>query len=169
MRNGTSSTAAIEEIVRTGDPEMPAYRQLTAVDRDGIVAVFSGDRALGINGHRLAPSAVIAGNMLASDEVLDRELEAYLNSSAESLEEQLLDGLLGAVIAVGEMGPLHSAGLLVTGDVEWPVTNLSVDWSDDPAAELLELSTLCAPQRDAYVQRALNPAKSPSYGVRGGQ
>ena len=45
-------------------------------------------------------------------------------------------GLRAAIDAGGEAGPVHSAGLLVTGDVEWPIVDLRVDWHDDPVSEL---------------------------------
>ena len=59
------------------------------------------------------------------------------------------------------------AGLLVARDVDWPVTNLRVDWSDSPIADLRALWTRWAPQRDDYVRRALAPDEAPGYGVPG--
>ena len=69
--------------------------------------------------------------------------------------------------AGGEEGPVHSAGLLIVSDVPWPVTDLRVDWSDDPVAALTALWRLWRPQAAAYRTRALDPAAAPSYGVPG--
>jgi uncharacterized Ntn-hydrolase superfamily protein len=53
-------------------------------------------------------------------------------------------------------------------EVAWPVADLRVDWTEgDPVNELAALWGLYAPQLDAYVTRALDPRKAPSYGVPG--
>lgn len=167
MRSGQSAPEAIEGIMaRPENAPMSAYRQVTAVGSDGRSAAFSGENSLGISGHRIEDDAVIAGNMLASREVLDAGMEAYLAAPGD-LEDRLVAGLRAAIAAGGEMGPVRSAGLLVSGAVEWPITNLRVDWSETPAEELAALWELWKPQRDTYVLRALNPAESPSYGVPG--
>lgn len=167
LRGGQSAPEAIESIMaRPENAEIGAYRQVTAVGSDGVAGAFSGTQALGINGHLIRDSAVIAGNMLASLGVLDAGIDAYLAGTGD-LEERLLAGLAAAVAAGGEMGPVHSAGLLVAGKPEWPITNLRVDWSDAPIADLASLWERWKPQRDTYVMRAYDPAESPSYGVPG--
>jgi uncharacterized Ntn-hydrolase superfamily protein len=55
----------------------------------------------------------------------------------------------------------------VVQDVPWRVTDLRVDWSDEPIAELSDLLELWLPQRDDYLARALDPSQAPSYGVPG--
>ena len=62
---------------------------------------------------------------------------------------------------------MRSGGLLVVDKVTWPVTDLRVDWHDDPVSELARLWAVWQPQEAAYVQRALDPAAAPSYGVPG--
>ncbi|GDY40436.1 hypothetical protein SANT12839_013180 [Streptomyces antimycoticus] len=62
---------------------------------------------------------------------------------------------------------MHSAGLAVVAEVEWRVTDLRVDWADDPVDRLAELLAVWLPQRDDYVRRGLDPASAPSYGVPG--
>ena len=48
---------------------------------------------------------------------------------------------------------------MVVDKVSWPVTDLRVDWRDeDPIGELSRLWALWAPQEEAYVTRALDPA-----------
>ena len=75
--------------------------------------------------------------------------------------------LAAGLRAGGEAGPVHSAGLIIVSDVPWPVTDLRVDWSDDPIAELTALWRLWQPQAEAYRLRALNPSAAPNYGVPG--
>jgi uncharacterized Ntn-hydrolase superfamily protein len=62
---------------------------------------------------------------------------------------------------------VHSAGLSVVREVPWRETDLRVDWSDQPIADLRALVDLWLPQRDDYVTRALDPTAAPSYGVPG--
>jgi uncharacterized Ntn-hydrolase superfamily protein len=65
---------------------------------------------------------------------------------------------------------VHSAGLLVAGAEAWPLVDLRVDWDEaDPVARLEALWAIWAPQMHAYVQRALDPDASPSYGVPGSE
>jgi uncharacterized Ntn-hydrolase superfamily protein len=52
--------------------------------------------------------------------------------------------------------------------VAWPVTDLRVDWHEtDPLGKLARLWALWQPQADDYLTRAVDPAKSPRYGVTG--
>jgi uncharacterized Ntn-hydrolase superfamily protein len=94
-------------------------------------------------------------------------LFGYISSRADSLEARLLDGLSAAMNAGGEAGPVHSAGLQVIADVPWPVTDLRVDWHDDPVGELRRLWRLWEPQKEDYRTRGLDPTVAPSYGVPG--
>jgi uncharacterized Ntn-hydrolase superfamily protein len=94
-------------------------------------------------------------------------VEGFAARPEEQLADRLLSGLRAGLAAGGEAGPIHSAGLLVVDQVAWPVTDLRVDWSDDPIGELERLWDVWGDQADAYVQRALNPSVAPSYGVPG--
>jgi uncharacterized Ntn-hydrolase superfamily protein len=52
-------------------------------------------------------------------------------------------------------------------DVSWPVTDLRVDYADDPLADLIELWHVWKPQKNDYRVRAIDPTRAPSYGVPG--
>ena len=95
-------------------------------------------------------------------------VDAFLASSGP-LGDRLVGAMRAGLAAGGEAGPVHSAGmLLVRRDVEWPVADLRVDWTEAcPIAALADLWALYAPQLDAYVTRALDPGAAPSYGVPG--
>jgi uncharacterized Ntn-hydrolase superfamily protein len=70
--------------------------------------------------------------------------------------------------AGGEVGPTHSAALLVVSDLVWPLVDLRADWHDsDPIAAVRDLWTAFEPQMRDYVTRALDPTRAPSYGVPG--
>ncbi|MBO1329966.1 DUF1028 domain-containing protein [Streptomyces sp. VRA16 Mangrove soil] len=145
-----------------------AYRQLTVLGRTGPGAVFSGPQTLGTYASATADGAVAAGNMLCGPHIPGVLLDAYAAATGE-VEERLLAAMKAAVEAGGEEGPVRSAGLAVVADVGWRVSDLRVDWADDPVDRLGDLLDVWLPQRDDYVQRALDPAASPSYGVPGDQ
>ncbi|MER7194422.1 DUF1028 domain-containing protein [Streptomyces flaveolus] len=142
------------------------HRQLTVLGRTGPGFAHSGSGTLGIHASATSDGAVAAGNMLAGEHIPRVLLDAYAAATGE-LEERLVTALRAAVAAGGEEGPVHSAGLAVVADVEWRVTDLRVDWADDPVDRLAELLDIWLPQRDDYVRRGLDPATAPSYGVPG--
>lgn len=142
------------------------YRQLTAIGATGPAAWFSGEHTLGTHGGAVGEHSVAAGNMLVGDDLPSIMVEAFESATGE-LEWRLLAALRAGLDAGGEEGPVHSAGLAVVADVEWRVTDLRVDWADEPIDRLAETLEIWLPQRDDYVRRGLNPATAPSYGVPG--
>ncbi|MER7014222.1 DUF1028 domain-containing protein [Saccharopolyspora sp. NPDC000359] len=144
------------------------YRQLTAVGPTGPAAWFSGKFTLGTHGAAVGAHSVAAGNLLATSEVPRIMVNAFEAATGE-LEERLLAALRAGLDGGGEAGPVHSAGLVVVADVEWPVTDLRVDWSESPIDDLAGALQVWLPQRDDYVRRGLQPSTAPSYGVPGDQ
>lgn len=145
----------------------PEYRQVSVVDAHGQTALHSGARSLGTYGGVEGDQSVAAGNMLADLSVLESLLTGYADSVADAFEQRLLDGLRAALDAGGEEGPVHSAGLLVVEDVPWPVTDLRVDFADDPLGDLASLWQIWQPQKNDYRVRGVDPTRAPSYGVPG--
>jgi uncharacterized Ntn-hydrolase superfamily protein len=164
LEAGHGADAALAEVVR--GREHVEFRQLTVLDATGAGAAFSGAHTLGVHHHRVGAQVVAAGNLLDDPGVVDAVVEAFEASSGE-LEERLLTALVAGQEAGGEAGPVHSAGLSVVRDVAWRVTDLRVDWSEDPITELASLLDVWLPQRDDYVTRGLDPTTAPSYGVPG--
>ena len=165
LTGGGGAEGAVSAV--SGAASYAEFRQLSAVDSSGQAAVFSGASSLGVNGHLVGESCAAAGNLLASLDVLSACTEAFAADPSLPIEERLLRALEAGLAQGGEAGPLHSSGLLVADHVEWPTTNLRVDWSDEPIADLRALWDVWAPQKDAYVTRALDPTSAPSYGVPG--
>ena len=161
LARGASARDAVAAAVEH-DPAI-AYRQLAAVDAEGTVAGFSGERALGVHAIAAGDQAIAAGNLLADPGVPRAMLDAYAASRAGSFEERLLDGLLGALAAGGEEGPVRAAGLAVVEAVPWPVTDLRVDDAAEPAGELARILALWLPQKRAYLLRATDPASAPAF------
>lgn len=164
LGEGADAATALATVL-AGAP-FTQFRQLIAVDTAGRTAVHSGRDALGVTGEYAVHGAAAAGNLLAGPDVPRRLVEAWL-AAAGPVEARLLTALGAAIAAGGEAGPVHSAGLAVINGSGWRVTDLRVDWSDDPLADLTALLGVWLPQRDAYITRALNPAAAPAYGVPG--
>lgn len=143
------------------------FRQLTVVDASGGVAAYSGARTLGRNASAEGDGCVAAGNLLASDAVPAAMVTAFAAAPGEHIGDRLVAALVAGEQAGGEEGAVRSCGMLVVDTVSWPVTDLRVDWSADPIAELALAWDAWKPQADAYVTRALHPDTAPSYGVPG--
>ena len=104
---------------------------------------------------------------MANPNVPQAMVEAFLASSGH-LGDRLLEVMQAALDAGGEAGPVRSAGIKLVREVDWPVADLRVDWSEGcPIAGLGEIWKIYKPQLDDYVTRALNPTDAPSYGVPG--
>jgi uncharacterized Ntn-hydrolase superfamily protein len=170
--------ALLDALSRVGDPEAALdavvadaasieHRQLLVLDPRGRGAGYSGAQTLGVHGHRIGDGCAAAGNLLSDESVLDAMTAAFAGGSALPLGDRLLAVLRAALDAGGEAGPVHSAGLLMIGDVAWPVADLRVDWHDEPVAELDRVWQVYKPQLEDYLTRALDPTAAPAYGVPG--
>lgn len=142
------------------------YRQITILPAVGKGVAHSGARTLGIHNQIVGESCVVAGNMLASKNVVSAVVQAFEESTGE-LEARLLAAMKSGLEAGGEAGPVHSAGLGVIREAGWIETDLRIDWSHSPISDLEELLKLWIPQRDDYVTRGIAPHTAPSYGVPG--
>ncbi|KPA90124.1 DUF1028 domain-containing protein [Pseudomonas sp. RHF3.3-3] len=165
LEQGLSPAQALDRVLtRNGYSQ---YRQITVIDHLGRTAHFSGSETLGVNNAVSGEQCVAAGNMLASPAVIEAMVRSF-----EQAEGQLADRLLAAMQAGlgegGEAGPVHSAALVVVGELLWPIVNLRVDWADeDPLGELGLLWQAYRPQMQDYIDRALDPSRAPGYGVPG--
>jgi uncharacterized Ntn-hydrolase superfamily protein len=164
---GGASAGDVIEALRARAGSTAAYRQLTVVDRDGRTAAFTGQHALGLNGHFADCDAVAAGNMLADPDLPGAMASAFQQAPERHLAHRLLAALDAARATGGEAGPVHSAGLLIVDDQQWPLVDLRVDWSEDPIVALFALWAVWQPQMNDYVVRGLDPTAAPSYGVPG--
>ena len=85
-------------------------------------------------------------------------LAIFIERTGDSLGDRLIAALRAGLAAGGEVSPVRSTGMVIAEAMPWPVTDLRVDWHDDPVGELAGLWPLWQPQADAYVGRALRPA-----------
>ncbi|QEI08228.1 DUF1028 domain-containing protein [Pigmentiphaga aceris] len=143
------------------------YRQLMVIDAHNPPAVFTGAKALGTLASVVGTHAACAGNMLRTHDVPQAMLSAF-ETAEGSLAERLMQAMLAGQAAGGEEGPVHSAGLLVYGEQNWPVVDLRLDWVEhDPVQALYATWKVYEPQMHAYITRALDPRAAPSFGVPG--
>lgn len=165
MAAGLSATEAMARIVAT--TQHVAFRQLMAVDRQGRVAVHSGEHILGVWATAQGDGVVAGGNLLANRDVPAAMIAGF--GSNGDLGDRLIAALRAGRDAGGEAGPVHSAGLLMVDDMAWPVAELRCDWVDDtcPIDAVSRAWAVYGPQMAAYVQRARDPAQAPNYGVAG--
>ena len=165
MENGMNAVEAIERVREQG--KFIEYRQVMAVDNIGKTAIHSGPNSLGIWTQAQAPDVASGGNMLANDGVPQAVVDEFLASTGH-LGDRLIAAMRAGLVAGGEAGPLHSAGMLMVDKVAWPVAELRCDWTDDCPIENITIAwDIYKPQLDAYVQRAIDPREAPSYGVPG--
>ena len=157
MAGGLAAHDALAALIgRTPDI---AYRQLAAVDAAGGSAGYTGELALGEATDICAPGAAAAGNLLADRGVPAAMLAVFQERAADSLGDRLIAALAAGLAAGGEVSPVRSAGLVIAGSEPWPVTDLRVDWHEDPVGELAGLWARWQPQAGSYVRRALRPSE----------
>jgi uncharacterized Ntn-hydrolase superfamily protein len=164
LADGLSAGDALKAVVE-GRSHID-YRQLLVVDREGGVAIHSGAEVLGIWGEATGLDCAAGGNLLADPKVPAAMVAAF-ETSAGHLGERLMQALEAGLAKGGEAGPVRSAGLKVADRLDWPLVDLRIDWADDPIGMLRAAWGVYAPQMGAYVQRAVDPTKAPSYGVPG--
>jgi uncharacterized Ntn-hydrolase superfamily protein len=124
-----------------------ATRQVALIDAQGRTAVHTGDQCVGACGSRIVADAVIAGNMLASDAVLDATAAAWLQTrdTDTRFAERLLIALEAGQDAGGDVRGKQSAALAAAGEA--PAPDLRVDDASDP---LVELRRLLGVYRERY-------------------
>jgi uncharacterized Ntn-hydrolase superfamily protein len=156
MAGGVAADDALVTLVtRTEDI---AYRQLAVVDAAGGSACYSGELALGEAADICAAGGAAAGNLLADRGVPAAMLRAFQDTAGESLGDRLIAALRAGLAAGGEVSPVRSAGMVIAESVPWPVTDLRVDWHEDPVGRLALLWEAWQPEAESYVRRALRPA-----------
>lgn len=168
LAGGATAQQAMDTVVATAS--YVEYRQLTVLDAAGNGATHSGLNTLGTNVVALGVDVVAAGNLLSSERVPRSMVESFEVDPDRDLGDRLLAALRAGEEAGGEEGPIHSCGLLIVSDAEWPLTDLRVDWADeDPIGRLEEAWAVWKPQAEDYTLRARRPDLAPSYGVPGDQ
>lgn len=91
------------------------YRQVTVIDSQGQVALFTGREALGTHNAVAGEQCAAAGNLLSSTQVIEAMVVAFEQAGGH-LADRLLAAMHAAMAAGGEAGPVHSAALKIAGE-----------------------------------------------------
>ena len=165
MAGGMGAPDAVA-LLRT-EAAHPEYRQILAIDAEGRTATHSGPKALGVWSDAAGRDVIAGGNLLAHEGV-PAAIVAGFEAADGALGDRLLLALQAGLLAGGEAGPVHSAGMVIAHRESWPYADLRCDWTlDDPVEALAAAWAVYAHQADAYVQRALDPRAAPAFGVAG--
>jgi uncharacterized Ntn-hydrolase superfamily protein len=161
--------ATVEEAMQSVHQAEPhiEWRQIGLLDKQGNSAIHSGEQSLGIHASATGENCLAMGNLLANDSVPQAMVAAFNASTHSDFAQRLLSALQAGLAAGGEMGDIHSAGLLVHESANWPSVDLRVDLQVHPIAQLQILLDDYQPQKQAYLTRAKDPANAESYGVPG--
>ena len=130
LEEGYSPKDALEILLKK-DP-MREYRQVIMIDAEGRKSAFTGKRTLDFKGHIVGDNFVVAGNLIASEEVLRAMVVGF--RKGKSFEEKLLLALEYGRDAGGDRRRERSCALIVESDEGR--LDLSVDDSSDPIGEL---------------------------------
>lgn len=134
-----------------------AWRQFGIVDRDGNVAVHTGEKNTGWAGHRSGPGWIVMGNVLVGEGVVAAMAEAMADT-APDLETRLVRALEAGTRAGGQPEGQQSAALLVQENEGFAVLDLRVDDHAEPIGELRRLFDKLHPLLPYYRERPDNPA-----------
>jgi len=160
MAGGTPADRAVQQAAE----ETPHrdWRQLSAIDMKGGTGHYTGAKASPVAASKIGRDCVAAGNILANGDVPIAMARRFEAETGIHLAERLLLALEAGLVAGGEHGPVHSAGLLVAHQQAWSIVNLRVDWADDgPIARLRALWEAYQPQMQDYLTRAIDPPRAP--------
>ena len=167
MGDGLSSFAAIAELNKTG--KFMEYRQVLAIDCNGLSTIHSGQNVLGIWAEAQDADVASAGNLLANEMIPKSMIEAFLAAKGH-LGDRLLTALRAGLTSGGEEGPIRSAGVKIVDRVTWPAVDLRCDWTENcPITELESAWLIYKPQIADYIDRAINPGKALPFTVPGNQ
>jgi uncharacterized Ntn-hydrolase superfamily protein len=114
-------------------------RQLHIMDARGRVAAFTGKDCVEWCGHLAGDGFSIAGNMLASAQVLEETARVYVGNETLPFAQRLIAAMRAGEGAGGDKRGKQSAAVLIHESEEWSALDLRVDDHQDPLAELERL------------------------------
>lgn len=145
MREGRSAREALE--LRLAADEDREHRQVAVLDREGRVAVHTGERCIPEAGHRVGDGFSCQANLMGRATVWDAMAEAFEAATGE-LADRLLAALEAAEVEGGDIRGRQAARILVVRatptDKPWEdvLVDLRVDDHPEPLVELRRLLDL---------------------------
>jgi uncharacterized Ntn-hydrolase superfamily protein len=143
MSKGKSATEALETVIE-GD-EGREYRQVAMLDAGGGVSAYTGRKCIASASHITGDDYSVQANMMLNDRIVPAMAEAWERNQGLPLAERVLQVLMAAESAGGDIRGRQSAVLLVVdGDPPpHPWMDKKIDLRvDDHAEPLLELQRL---------------------------
>jgi uncharacterized Ntn-hydrolase superfamily protein len=145
LRVGRGPQETLEALTSV-DP-YAARRQIAILDRDGRIAVHTGQQCIPAAGHRVADGVAAQANMMHAAGVWDAMVDAYLGHDAP-LAERLVAALEAAEATGGDIRGAQSASIMVVQAARsgrsWSDTtmHLRIDDHPTPTSELARLVQL---------------------------
>lgn len=138
LREGVPPEEVVRGLLR--DDPMREMRQIAIIDPLGRSAAFTGRETPEWRGHIIGRDYVAAGNLLASERVLEEMARAFEESEGEWLAERLMKALEAGEEAGGDKRGSRSAAILVAEKEpiheSRPIISLRVDFHEEPVREL---------------------------------
>ena len=157
--------ASAKDAVRllTANDDGRSRRQVHIMDRDSTFAAYTGAECAGWCGHLLRPTYSLAGNILASADVLDAMADAYDANFALPFARRLIAAMQAGESAGGDSRGRQSAALLVHDEEDYSLLDLRVDDHPDPLQEIARLEEVA---RSSWVHfRRILPNRHEPNGV----
>jgi uncharacterized Ntn-hydrolase superfamily protein len=156
LARGLTPKLAIESAV-AGD-EGRDVRQLHAVDAQGRIAGWTGNRCVEWAGHVGAQAVSVAGNMMMNEHVVPHTLAGFQDAPGATFPERLLLALERGNAAGGDRRGISSASLVTATTEDFPDCSLRVDDHPEPLAELRRLLDIWQRERAPYIGQS--PSKA---------
>lgn len=165
MRAGKSAQQSLQELLAS-DSQV-ASRQVAMVDKQGNIAVHTGNKCVEAAGHRQGTHYSVQANLMLKNTVWDAMADTFETTSG-SLAQRMLKALFAAQAEGGDMRGQQSAALLVVSSQprnnssDSRLFDLRVDDHPEPVKELQRL--LCIAQALQYRKMAVNLLLDQSLG-----
>ena len=149
LRRNLTADEVIERLLAS-DPKREE-RQLHLLDAHGHFAAFTGSACIAEAGAWQNDTVSVAGNMLASAEVLPAAMAGF--EADGGLVARLLTALTAAHTAGGDQRGQQAAALLIYGSQPFPLMSLRIDDDPDAVARLVALADAAAADYLPYMSR----------------
>ncbi|HEY8594963.1 MAG TPA: DUF1028 domain-containing protein [Devosiaceae bacterium] len=146
MARGVTSHEALDRL--TSADAGRQRRQCVMIDREGRTAAWTGEEIAEVRGALTRDGVAVAGNLLASPQVLKDMMSAFEKAPGLPLADRLLAAMLAGEKAGGDSRGTRSAALKVYDTEDYPAVDLRVDWSVAPIEDLGKV--LAATREDDY-------------------
>ena len=142
MKEGLTAQQTLKALLASD--RQPKIRQVAIVDKQGNIAVHTGDKCVEAAGHRQGKCYSVQANLMLKNTVWDAMAETFETSSGD-LAQRMMKALFAAQAEGGDMRGQQSAALLVLSSqysdkiINKQLFNLRIDDSKEPLKDLESL------------------------------